>query len=89
MPRSKSVILTPTEKKELLASLKSGKKEAKTGLKTVDSEIKAVARERKSQDKDFSKRTKVFTKELASIQNQLDKLAPKPTPNVSLTQPAA
>lgn len=72
MARSKSVVLTPAEKKGVVANLKNQIKEATAALKTLAAAEKARAKARTAEDKAHAKDVAVVGKTLAGFQAQLE-----------------
>lgn len=76
MPRTKSVILTPTEKKVAVEQLKSSGKDLKTKRAALTAEIKAAEKAHATFLKDKNKALKALDTDLGKNALDLAKLNP-------------
>jgi len=72
MARANSVVLTPAEKKAVVANLKSELKAAQAVTKELTAAGKVVAKARAAEDKEFGKLVKDAEKVLVKAQAALD-----------------
>ena len=75
MARANSVVLTPAEKKAVVANLKSELKAAQAITKELTAQAKLVAKARAAEDKEQAKLVKDAEKVLAKAQAALDAAA--------------
>ena len=75
MARANSVVLTPAEKKAVVANLKAELKAAQLVTKELTAAGKVVAKARAAEDKEFGKLVKDAEKVLAKAQASLDAAA--------------
>ena len=72
MARQNSIVLTPAEKKAVVANLKAELKAAQAVNKELTAAGKVVAKARAAEDKEFGKLVKDAEKVLAKAQASLD-----------------
>ena len=72
MARANSIVLTPAEKKAVVANLKAELKAAQAVNKELTAAGKVVAKARAAEDKEFGKLVKDAEKVLAKAQASLD-----------------
>ena len=72
MARANSIVLTPAEKKAVVANLKTELKAAQAVNKELTAAGKVVAKARAAEDKEFGKLVKDAEKVLAKAQAALD-----------------
>lgn len=75
MARAKSVVITPAEKKNLIAAVKVQIKDTTLQFKAMQKTEKDVARERAANDKQFAKDKAAVEKSLTGFNAQLAALA--------------
>ena len=77
MARTKSVVLSKEEKKNLIADLKAQIKAAKEADKAANAELKAATKAHNEAVKTANKAAATRAKELSKLQSQLDALTAK------------
>ena len=77
MARTKSVVLTPAERKAALIEARAALKEAKTAVKAHKAEVKAYTAQRNKEEKAHTKTAKELESALRAAQNKVDSLTVK------------